>query len=405
MQIVICILASIVAGFSVLMPVRGWSEANLSWNLNDVTFLFNIPGKEANDLSQLLAPTAMGPKGVLLPKSIYEQVPPLVAAGAGNETYYNKNLRVVAVRFDPCASDQCEPEFRMVWQPIEKNVKTGEWEALDAAVHSFYRLSEIQREAVSHRLWSLKIESESWGVTTTGVPLNIHPALMNLNYADQFNQKLLQMLVEFCGEENLYQLTFMELLVPSRWWRFGGFKKNNQKQWQAFEVPRIGALTEDIFNTGFEEGSSYQVPGKAMDAVFNVLPDDYPEEDIIYPIINRGDRKNNESDEPIFKELFRPIERFRNPKFTNSNNLDCASCHYADAARFFSEQRFPRLKNFQVAEAFENPNPQDFDLTNTTIAKEATRIVRALGYFVDQPAINQRTINESAVSASWLNNN
>ena len=69
MQIVICILASIVAGFSVLMPVRGWSEANLSWNLNDVTFLFNIPGKEANDLSQLLAPTAMGPKGVLLPKN------------------------------------------------------------------------------------------------------------------------------------------------------------------------------------------------------------------------------------------------------------------------------------------------------------------------------------------------
>ena len=67
--------------------------------------------------------------------------------------------------------------------------------------------------------------------------------------------------------------------------------------------------------------------------------------------------------------------------------------------------RFRELKQADSVEEFENPDPTVFNLENGTLAAASTRNVRAFGFLGDKPVVSQRTINESALSALWLNTN
>ena len=381
--------------------------ASQQWNLNDVSYLFPIPNGEASQSIQLLKTTDSGMKGSLMPQEIYQQIPTLLNAGKGNPTLYKEALRVVSFRFDPCpaGNSKCQPELRLVWQPIEYDTRYNKWLTRDATVHSFYSLSDKQFKSVKEKLWDLKRANEAQGVSTHKVPLGVHPALVNSVTYKTTNKQLQEILVSTCGEKNLFKVTFMSLLVPTRWWRFGGFEKSDQGQWARFVIPRLeSALDEDLFNVALEEGTLLHKPGKEMDAIFNILPEDYPEKDNIFALINKSYRKNDDNDYMVFKEKLGAIERFRNPYKTHAKNLDCASCHYADASKYYALKRFPQLAGEDAFDRFINPNPNIYELKNTTIADKATRVVRAFGYFVDQPAVNQRVINDSAVSAEWLNN-
>lgn len=197
----------------------------------------------------------------------------------------------------------------------------------------------------------------------------------------------------------------MSLLTANVWWRFGGFTLAKNKTWTPIEIPRIKMTSQDIFNSAIEEYPPILNPGTAMDAVINVLPPDYPEEDDLLPVINNGFRSNDDSDRDVFLNKISAIDRFRNPRQTNPETLDCATCHFADASRYYIGTRFADLKGVSSPFIFANPNNKIFNLENSTIATSATRIVRAFGYFGDQPAVNQRAINDSAESAHWLNQN
>lgn len=105
----------------------------------------------------------------------------------------------------------------------------------------------------------------------------------------------------------------------------------------------------------------------------------------------------------MFREKLDAIARFRNPHRSSTRDLDCASCHYADAARYYATNRFPQIRSLRSDDAFENPDPAIYNLQNTTIVASSTRVVRAFGYFDDKPAVSQRTIHDSVVSAHWLN--
>ncbi|MBL7554475.1 MAG: hypothetical protein JNM24_01540 [Bdellovibrionaceae bacterium] len=384
-----------------------FSQANeLTWNLNDVSYLMKIPNKVTETTVHLLSPYSKGSKGELLPHAIFQRLPTLNNAGNGMEIAYKQELKVVSIRIDPCPNSfdpsLCQPEIRLIWQPLEIDRDENRWFAQDAAVHTFYKLNHDQFATLKKELWQLKMINQSKAISTHKLPLQVHPALLNETTAQNFNKTLNTILLKNCGEENLVKVTFMSLLTPNVWWRFGGIVPGSAK-WENLKIPRLIPTFQDIFNSAFEPVSMIHNPGVEMDAIFNIHPDNYPENDNIFEVINRGFRYNDDNDYPVFKNKLDAVERFRNPHFSNPNTLDCASCHYADATKFYSEKRFPTLKDVNSYYAFKNPNSSLFNLENNTIAKEATRVVRAFGYFDNKPAINQRTINDSAESAHWLN--
>ena len=379
--------------------------ADMQWNLNDVSYLFQLPTGNAQASVNLLAPQDQDGAGPLLPPKPFAQLPTLLIDGAGNATLYKQALRVVAVRIDPCPDGKtgaCAPQVRLIWQPVEYDEFSGKWLARDAAVHCFYALSRGELELLKEELWDIKKRFADLGVDTKLKALDVHPALRNKRTADAFNRDIQRALLNYVGDSNLEKITFVALLVPTKWWRFGAFEKDRNGDWQTAAIPRLDAPTEDIFNVAVYDGIGLG-PEKGVDAVFNVLPEDYPEADNIFAVINKGYRFNDARDRSVFRGKLDAIARFQNPRKTNVDNLDCATCHYADATKYYMGNRFQELRTAGSTEEFKNPDPALFNLENRTLAATSTRNVRAFGFFGDRPVVSQRTINESALSAHWLN--
>lgn len=381
------------------------AKAN-NWNLNDVSYLYSLPLNSIETTDHLLKPIDEGILGPLLSREIFNKIPTLNNAGNGQTTTYEVELKVVGVRFDPCPQTigpvACQPEIRLVWQPIQFDSDIGQWTSQDASVHTFYRISRVNFEKVKATLLNIKKQNEKFNVVTNRLPLGVHPGFLNAQTRGSFIQDLNSLIKNQCGDENLYKVTFMRLLTHNIWWRFGGLIKH-QDQWNHVMVPRLNMNFQDIFNSAQEVAGGANFPGKEMDAIFNIQPETYPAEDDLTTVVNHGFRKNNDEDLVDFKDKISAIERFQNPKFTSPNDLDCASCHFADSTRFYVNSRFPELTPWQTQFRFSNPDESRYDISNSTIVPRATRVVRAFGYFGSQPAINQRVINDSVESAEWLN--
>lgn len=376
------------------------------WNLNDVSYLFKIPTAKADNTDSMLGPTNSGHQGELLPLSWYERIPVLYNSENGRAILYQKELKAVSVRIDPCPNTfdpkACSPEVRIVWQPLIYDQYVKSWASQDAALHSFYKLTKAEFDGLKKDLWELKLENKKSSIDTTKLPLGIHPAFLNSNITKEFNSKLQNIFLKNCGEKNLVKLTFMSLITPNIWWRFGGVEILNTGKIGRVEIPRIGFGFQDIFNSAIEEDEPIYNPGTEMDAMIT-LPNEYPELDDLLPMLNHGMRHNDKRDRNVFVQKLEAVERFRNPHKTNPTNLDCASCHFADDASFYAGQRFSDLKKFQSSESYKNPNSAVFDLTNTSIGLKGTRLTRAFGYFEAKPSISQRTIHDSAETAHWMN--
>lgn len=396
-------LAACIA-FWLALLTTGVSAADGSWDLNDVAYLFPLPQNGESSAPGLLRPQDAGREGELLPYEDFIKIPTLLNGGKGNPSLWATALRLVGARIDPCptgVSDRCAPEIRLVWQPVEEDMGSGAWVARDAAVHSFYRLSQEGFQQLAADLWQLKMTNLDKGIDTDGKPLDIHPAFSQQIGAADFQIRLQEILLEYCGANNLSSLAFTSLLTPRQWWRFGKLQIDRPGHWVSVDIPRLEAPLEDIFNVAIDD--IHNPRGEEADAVFNVLPEDYPEADNLLPLINKGYRSNDDKDYPIFRAKLDALARFDNPRQSNAETLDCAGCHYAEAARSYALRRFPALSEHRSADRYANPEPESFNLANTTSASQGTRVVRAFGFFERQPCISQRTIHDAAQSAHWLN--
>lgn len=352
-------------------------------------------------------PVSAGSKGKLLPREIFDQIPTLNNSGNGQEALYISELKVIGVRIDPCSlneSSNCVHEVRLVWQPISFDTDSLVWYTQDAAIHTFYEIGTAEFKNLITHLRKFKTDNERVNIKTNLVPLGVHPAFLNESKKFLQADKLNSILLKFCGSKNLKKVTFMRLLTQNIWWRFGGIELTEGK-WTQVMIPRLNMNFQDIFNSALEEYPPIHNPGTAMDAVFNIMPANYPAEDDLFTVINNGVRTNTDDDFEEFKSKIAATERFKNPHRTNPKTLDCASCHFANATRFYINSRFNSLEQFSSKDNYNNPDPAHFNLINNSIASRATRVVRAFGYFAKEPAISQRVINDSAESAHWLNQN
>ncbi|MEQ1664393.1 MAG: hypothetical protein ABL927_03360 [Bdellovibrionales bacterium] len=345
---------------------------------NDISILMPVPLNPLED--HLLRASSEGAFGELFPRRFLDQMPELVFEPA-DETY--KKLRVIAVRIDPCfpttlIKSGCQPQVRMIWQPLVQRSR-GEMKLLDAAVHTFYNLTAADFSTLIQQLEALKA---SFQFENLDEILTINPQLKKLGLSSDYAKKLFSILLSHTGAERLQQATFMQLTGTENVWIFGGvFVLNGQIN--LLPIPRVGGFTQAFTNNTrngdfFQHGGAHPAP-QGQDNI-NLLI---------------GESRNiKPSDEATVIENTMSAFRIENPNLHNPSTMDCVTCHAAQPARLWAIKQYPWLSLNERGEEFKFKSK--FDLTNSSTNPSNTKLMRAFGYDGIEPAISQRTINETA---------
>lgn len=328
----------------------------------------------------------------LLPLSVYLKHPVGFTTEAGqNETY--DHLRVVGVRFDPE-----KKQVRLVWQPVVWDRALKKVTTEDKAAHSFHQISEKQWPQVFQEWSALKQRSDRHKSKVSGpMPLSVHPRLQAQDV--EFRSALNRFLQKLPERSQLIQLTAMQLMAAdSTWWSFAGIhlaspSDSRSRDWAPIDIPMIQGSKVDFFNL---TQSHQELRGQ-----FNFFGDD----GVPFAKVVRGYVDQRPETTQQYQAAKVSIVQAQNPHLTDDTKIDCASCHIAQPIQVWMKQRLPNLPNSPAVsrDTFQNPNVRQFNLSNTTFAAHSTRSMRALGYFEDRPAINQRVIHESADVADCLN--
>lgn len=357
------------------------------WDLNDVSYLMPLP--EVLERSDLMGMTAQGQKGELLPAHLHQQIPTLSVFMERAEE--SQVLAVIAVRIDPCFERKvplsCQKQIRMVWQPVVKNNFRGTT-TLDAALHSFYVLTDDEFDSL---LRDLKQWKNKFSIQTRGLPLQIHPAFSQDAKAQrEFNEIILK----FAGDQNLTQITAMVLRGAGNMWAFAEFHRV-EEDLQIQYVPRLDRMSQSygnqvsIMDGYFSRGGMAPAPGVEH------------QDNINYTVADTEFFTENADEETIRNE-YRSAYAILNPKIYSPARMDCVSCHVAQNAITWLRNFRPQWGSDPDLHIDEYYAPQ-YDLSNLSPRQNNFLNIRGLGYYNDEPAINQRVINESAEVADTLN--
>lgn len=359
------------------------------WSMNDATIIYPLPQSKA-DMSFMLGPQDQGPGGALLPQKYWKRIPPINQGERTELTY--KNLRVVAVRLDPCFLSEggCKSQVRLVWQPIDKaaygSASLYGLEAKDAAVHTFYTLEP----SVFRQFMSEFDQFTRASEMDVDAPLQVHPVMRQQGLRGDFALGLKQLLLKFCGKANLWRVTSMSTLVGGDKWEFRGFNIVNGKPVD-IAIPRTGNAIEQSFSLSLEAGSDYRngriSPSPRGEDNLNALLQDSR------MLGAKGSRS--------LENLGTSVARIENPEIHNSDSMDCVSCHSTQAAGTLLFGRMPWLKQDEevLKHAYQSVSP----LQNLAATRDSPRLFRALGYFEKSPVLSRRVINETAEAVALLN--
>ena len=366
-----------------------------NWDMNDVSYLFPLPQKGENDF--LLMPNSQKNQGALFPEKFKEYFKELVISYDAPKDAFQE-LRVVGMRIDPCflydKSAICHPQIRLVWQPLKE--MSDFVSTYDAAAHSFYDLNQEEFKKLASDLKALKLK---YKVQTHGLPLSIHPAMQNEKTRLAFSQELKNIILNYAGEKNLKQFTFMQFLTKDIWWRFGGFEVLADGSVKNLVIPRLKNANEpmqDFFNEDIhnEIGMQGTIMPMMEEGVDNL--NDY---------ISAYRIPDNEIGKKRIIEAFKIINKIENPQVHNTVTLDCVHCHIASPTRFWLETQFKSL--LPQEKVSENHYMQNFlapkNLKNVYFNPQKNKSLRAFGYFDENPSINQRVINETSSVVEKMN--
>ncbi len=367
------------------------SPALAQWGMNDVTVIYPLP-KHAVDASQLISPQDPGLGGPWLPQKVYVRLPEINKGEAKAYTY--QNLRVVAVRLDPCFRDEgkCLAQVRLVWQPVGNSVygsssPLGQLEAKDAAVHSFYTLDAARFGALLEDYEALR-KANAWDLSAE--PLQVHPVLLKQGLDGPFARGLRQLLARYVGTSTLWRVTAMKTFVGNDQWSFLGFSVSGGLA-RDIVIPRTRGATQQAFRTAESTQADFSggVVTPAPQGGDNVLPI------LQNSRFLRGDAPDSLS------ALGKAIADIENPKVHTPETMDCVSCHTAQAAGSVLFERVAGLSDMPqvMKEKFKSVLP----LQNLGLRQGNTHVLRALGYVDRDLVLSRRVINETANVAEKLN--
>lgn len=344
-------------------------------SLNDYSLLLPLP--DSSQVGETMGAASAGARGVLLPQSLIGALPTIVV-GEDRETLFGERLRVVAVRVDPCFFEgtgpvKCRPQIRMVWQPLLLDHRVPM--AQDAAVHTFYDLSEADFALLLKDLKAYSVGGRSEG-------LQIHPGVQLHGYGSAYWRGLRSTFLKYAGEQNLTRGTFMTVNPMGTVWVFGAFNYVQSKP-ERILVPRINFAAQ-----GFFVDTSVLRDFRAR---MNPFP---PNEVALLNFLNDSSQVKSQAREDELQAVVKQAYEFENPARHNPGTLDCVSCHVAQSIRLWGQFHFPLWKTealfgdvqFKSGLNLRNPSPDPFRADS----------LRAFGYFGPNPVISDRTINETA---------
>jgi hypothetical protein len=367
------------------ISLLGFNCGAANFDLNDLSVLFPLPLTENANL--LPGGDTMGAKGELLPLDYIQRVPQLLKIASNEQVY--PFLKVMGVRIDPCFMEglavmRCRHQIRMVWQPLSEDDET--LNTYDASVHTFYDLTSTEFNELIEGLKNLKTlyPSRPQG-------LGVNPILNSEGLNGDYYKKFMALILKYAGHDNFSRITFMLLGQDGNQWTFGGFDTNHDV-FKNIAIPRISAEAQ-VFRNSI----------KPDPIKFNggILPE--PVGDDLINFLVKDSEKVDLSQEQQIRDSVSAAFKIENPRLHNTGTMDCVSCHVAQAARVWTLVKFSNWDLMTENEDF--IYKANFDLTNLSPLQSKTNVMRAFGYFLQNPVVSQRTINETAEAVKTVNEN
>jgi hypothetical protein len=389
----------------------GDTTGPIAASMNDVSILFPLPSSAA-DIDNLLAPSATGNRGALLPSALYAAIGPIAGStdnsdgglplGPHETIAAYGDLRVVAMRIDPCFASLdpdplgagCTAQLRLVFQEVRWSA--GAANAADSALHAFYDLARVEFLALARALVELRIENEAGDVLG---PLAPHPIMMRQGLAGAMSQGAQRLILEYAGEQNLVRTAQSSLVAigSSGVWQMSAFDVNSAP---LAAIPRAiptlapmldgGSILIEAILAGFGAGMPYFAlfgPTTASND-FTALDKGAPTS------LSAFDRQ----------AALDALVRVENPKDNSPDTVDCASCHMATPTEKIVATPLFGFDDTMSPLAFQ---PDGTNVTRS--AMEATWAamfapnIHAFSYVATSPGISQRVVNETATVVEYLN--
>lgn len=378
--------------------------ATAPWTLNEVSVLIPLPTRA--ELGRMLAPDSAGAHGPLLPRAVYDELPRLILGG-NPDLIYREQLRVVAMRIDPCFHEgpaplACRRQLRLVWQPLEFSARApdraagdaaarGEdrWSsrppsparasALDAAVHSFYDFDETE--------WRELLRAWRPAARAAGDRLEVHPTLAREGLDGPAWSRLRDVVLGFAGEARLSRATGMNVDPLGSLWVFAGVDVDRGVH-RRIRIPRVDRGAQGLFID----------PTRLTEFRASLNP--YPEGQIGWlNLLHDSESRDPARDRDELREALAQAARIENPRLENTGGIDCVSCHVAQSVRLWGERRgLDRALRADLRELIYPEKAASADAATGFINR-----LRAFGYFLDEINISRRTLNESLEVTHRLN--
>jgi len=296
--------------------------------LADVAILFPMAKTAAEVDTGYLRATSPGLGGPLLPETVYEAVGKIGGSGpapvGGMGTAPFANLRVVAMRIDPCfaalnppaTGAGCKNQLRLVFQELTKD---GVPAASDSGLHAFYSLSRAGLTTLTKSLIALRLASSSG--QRLGA-LRPHPLVASQGLGGTMARGLRELITRHAGKSNLFRVTTMSATNAGATWIFHGFDITNvaSAKVKPMFIPSLPNQTaEQSFFGGFTTG----LEGEATPSTSAA--------DNFMPLANIGTA--TALDAPARKAAFGALLRVENPTKHSPDTMDCVSCHAATPSR------------------------------------------------------------------------
>ncbi len=345
----------------------------------DVTVLYPLP--EAAQIDALLAPGSVGKGGPLVGKEVFAggTVPELDEVSTlPDDDARLASMRVVALRYDPCAGvtmppkvpGSCVPQLRLVFQSLDATAPPTR--ARDGAMHAFYRLDAVAAADVERRLRAFRAER----LSDPEVPLGIHPRLVEEGPSGVLGAGLRSLVLAHAGPETLVRVTTFSRLANAFFdWRF---------------------TIRERGTAGFADGSIATIAGPSQIVRTNIgsakltPPSGSPDNPIPFFDVSPAERAT----------ALKATARALNPRIHHSESIDCGACHVAAEIAVFAQRKagLSLDPNDRFATSYRLdavPGPQD-DLS-------LLQNFHMLSYFGVIPSVATRTANETAAVLEYVN--
>lgn len=340
----------------------------------DVSILWPIDEPDA-----LLRADSAGQGGALLPRDVFDQIGRSLTRELDEADDEYAALRIVGARLDPCFSVdlvRCQPQLRLIAQALDPTLG-----ALDGALHLLYNLDDDAFAALLDDVRALTAYAPE---QSSADPLQPSPALAAQGAGGAYGSRLAQRITAAVGAGNLARLTFMTRTgARAGTWEFGGLAV---RAYPATGFGPPGPLTIDAIDATLQNVSQSGV----LDYEYSVEPA-FADEIGRDGVSAAGTMALSAEARSALHDWATGIER---PSEIVPDTTDCASCHLAQHVRAGLEAAEPALVS--EAEAAERApritGAEDSNPDN----------LRAFGYFGFEPAISQRTANETAAVLAAL---